>query len=139
MTDNIMTLIDYLRKIGMQADLDFYREAAQYFGQKIIDLEAEEVIGAKKHERTDSQTNHRNGTQDRKLDTRVGELDLKIPKLRKGSFFPSILERQLTDLLSLHLVGCCCVEGQREPTGSEPILSHSYWCRSARRTTYPGF
>jgi hypothetical protein len=32
MTDNIMTLIDYLRKIGMQADLDFYREAAQYFG-----------------------------------------------------------------------------------------------------------
>jgi len=94
MTDNIMTLIDYLRKIGMQADLDFCREAAQYFGQKIIDLEAEEVIGAKKHERTDSQTNHRNGTQDRKLDTRVGELDLKIPKLRKGSFFPSILERR---------------------------------------------
>jgi len=94
MTDNIMTLIDYLRKIGMQEDLDFCREAAQYFGQKIIDLEAEEVIGAKKHERTDSRTNHRNGTRDRKLDTRVGELDLKIPKLRKGSFFPSILERR---------------------------------------------
>jgi transposase-like protein len=94
MTDNIMTLIDYLRKIGMQADLDFCREAAQYFGQKIIDLEAEEVIGAKKHERTDSRTNHRNGTRDRKLDTRVGELELKIPKLRKGSFFPSILERR---------------------------------------------
>jgi len=94
MTDHIMTLIDYLRKIGMQEDLDFCREAAQYFGQKIIDLEAEEVIGAKKHERTDSRTNHRNGTRDRKLDTRVGELDLKIPKLRKGSFFPSILERR---------------------------------------------
>lgn len=94
MTDNIMTLIDYLRKIGMQEDLDFCREAAQYFGQKIIDLEAEEVIGAKKHERTDSRTNQRNGTRDRKLETRVGELDLKIPKLRKGSFFPSILERR---------------------------------------------
>jgi transposase-like protein len=89
-----MTLIDYLRKIGMQEDLDFCREAAQYFGQKIIDLEAEEVIGAKKHERTDSRTNHRNGTRDRKLDTRVGELDLKIPKLWKGSFFPSILKRR---------------------------------------------
>ena len=92
MTDHIMTLIDYLRKIGMQEDLEFCREAATYFGQKIIDLEAEEVIGAKKYERTDTRTNQRNGTRDRTLETRVGEIALKIPKLREGSYFPSILE-----------------------------------------------
>jgi len=93
MTDNIMTLIDYLRKIGMQADIDFYREVAAFFGQKKIDLEAEEVIGAKKYERTDTRTNQRNGTRKRTLDTRVGDIELAIPKFRKGSYFPSILER----------------------------------------------
>jgi len=87
MTDNIMTLIDYLRKVGLQDDLDFCREAAQYFGQKIIDIEAEEVIGAQRYERAETCTNQRNGTRDRILETRVGELELKIPKLRKGSIF----------------------------------------------------
>jgi transposase-like protein len=67
------------------------REAAQYFGQKIIDIEAEEVIGAQRYERAETRTNQRNGTQDRILETRVGELELKIPKLRKGIFFPSFL------------------------------------------------
>lgn len=51
MTDNIMTLVDYLRKAGLQENLDFFRKAAEYFGQKVIDIEAEEVIGAKKYER----------------------------------------------------------------------------------------
>jgi len=94
MTDHIMTLIDYLRKIGIQEDLDFCRDAATFFGQKVIDLEAEEVIGAKKYERTDTRTNQRNGTRDRILETRVGAIELAIPKLRKGSYFPSILERR---------------------------------------------
>jgi len=76
MTDNIMTLIDYLRKVGLQEDLDFCREAAQYFGQKIIDIEAEEVIGAQRYERAETHTNQRNGTRNRILETRVGELPL---------------------------------------------------------------
>jgi transposase-like protein len=94
MTDNIMTLIDYLRKIGMQENLDFYRKAATYFGQKVKDQEAEEVIGAKKYERNDTRTNQRNGTRNRTLETRVGTIELEIPKLRKGSYFPSILKRR---------------------------------------------
>ena len=92
MTDNIMTLIDYLRKVGLQEDLDFCKKAAEYFGQQVIDLEAEEVIGAKKYERTVTRKNQRNGSRKRTLETRVGEIDLEIPKLRKGSYFPSILE-----------------------------------------------
>jgi transposase-like protein len=75
LTDNIMTLIDYLCKIGLQEDLDFCREAAQFFGQRIIDLEPEEVIGVKKHERSEIRTNHRKGTRDRASETRVGELN----------------------------------------------------------------
>jgi len=48
MTDNIMTLMEYLRKVGLQEDLDSYREAAQYFGEKIIEIEAEEVMGVQR-------------------------------------------------------------------------------------------
>jgi len=94
MTDHIMTLINYLRKIGMQEDLDFCRETATYFGKKVIDLETEEVIGAEKYERSDTRKNQCNGTRKRTLETRVGAIELAIPKLRKGSYFPSILERR---------------------------------------------
>ena len=94
MTDQIMTLIDYLRKVGLHEDLDFYKRAAEFLAQQAIELEAEEIIGAKKHERTNTRTNQRNGTRRRTLETRAGEIEVAIPKLRKGSYFPSILERR---------------------------------------------
>ena len=94
MTDNIMTLIDELRKSGLHEDLEFCKKAAEYLAQQAIELEAEEVIGAKKYERTEARTNQRNGTRKRTLETRVGEIELEIPKLRKGTYFPSILERR---------------------------------------------
>ena len=94
MTDNIMTLIDYLRKVGLHEDIDFCKKATEYLAQQVIDLEAEEVIGAKKYERTEARTNQRNGARKRTLEMRVGEIELEIPKLRKGTYFPSILERR---------------------------------------------
>lgn len=94
MTDHIMTLIDELRKAGLHEDLEFCKNAAEYLAQQAIELEAEEVIGAKKYERTESRTNQRNGTRKRTLEMRVGEIELEIPKLRKGTYFPSILERR---------------------------------------------
>ena len=94
MTDNIMTLIEELRKSGLHKDLEFCRKAAEYLAQQAIELEAEEVIGAKKYERTGARTNQRNGTRKRTIETRAGEIELEIPKLRKGSYFPSILERR---------------------------------------------
>ena len=60
--------------------------------KQLIDLEAEEVIGARRYERTPERQTHRNGTRERQLETRVGEITVKIPKLRQGSYFPSILE-----------------------------------------------
>src|SRR3954452_5351383 len=62
--------------------------------QALIDTEAAEVIGAARYERTGTRTNQRNGTRDRLLAPKAGDVELKIPKLRKGSFFPSILERR---------------------------------------------
>ena len=94
MTDSIMTLIDELRKAGLHKDLEFCKKAAEYLAQQAIELEAEEVIGAKKYERTEARTNQRNGTRKRTIETRAGEIELEIPKLRKGSYFPSILERR---------------------------------------------
>ena len=62
--------------------------------QALIDAEATEVIGAGPHERTESRTNQRNGARGRLLSTKAGDVELRIPKLRTGSFFPSVLERR---------------------------------------------
>ena len=82
-------LLDALRSGG---DLDFMREAMQLVLQALIDLEAEVVIGASRYERSDDRVTHRNGTRARVLSTKAGDVDLAIPKLRQGSFFPSLLE-----------------------------------------------
>ena len=60
--------------------------------QAMIEAEAAEVIGAGRYERTASRTTHRNGSRARLLSTKAGDVELKIPKLRDGSFFLSLLE-----------------------------------------------
>lgn len=92
MVTNSMDLTDLLRKAEGSEDLDFMREALRFVCQELINAEAEIAIGAAPYERTSSRTTHRNGTRERTLDTRVGTLELQIPKLRSGSFLPSILE-----------------------------------------------
>lgn len=82
-------LLDALRSGG---DLDFMREAMQLVLQALIDLEADAVIGAGRYERSEARTTHRNGGRARLLSTKAGDVDLSIPKLRSGSFFPSLLE-----------------------------------------------
>jgi putative transposase len=82
-------LLDALRAGG---DLDFMREAMQLVLQALIELEASQVIGASRYERTDARTTHRNGSRARLLSTKAGDVELSIPKLREGSFYPSLLE-----------------------------------------------
>jgi transposase-like protein len=82
-------LLDALRAGG---DLDFMREAMQLVLQALIELEATQVIGAGRYERADSRTAHRNGSRRRLLSTKAGDVELQIPKLREGSFYPSLLE-----------------------------------------------
>jgi putative transposase len=88
---DLSELLDALRAGG---DVDLIRSSVEMVLQALIDAEATEVIGAGRHERTESRTNQRNGTRSKLLTTKAGDVELAIPKLRHGSFFPSILERR---------------------------------------------
>jgi transposase-like protein len=72
--------------------VDVVRELAQWLAQELIEVQATQVIGAARYERSDGRVTERNGHRPRTLTTKAGDLHLAIPKLRKGSFFPSILE-----------------------------------------------
>ena len=71
---------------------DRIRQAAETIYQALIEAELASVIGALPHERTGTRTAHRNGHRPRVLASTAGDLELRIPKLRSGSFFPSLLE-----------------------------------------------
>jgi putative transposase len=73
---------------------DRVRQAAETIYQAVIEAELTAVIGAAPHERTETRLAQRNGHRARMLSTTAGDLDLRIPKLRTGSFFPSLLERR---------------------------------------------
>jgi putative transposase len=73
---------------------DRIRTATETLYQALIEAELTAVIGAAPHERTDARTAQRNGSRPRTLSTTAGDLELRIPKLRAGSFFPSLLERR---------------------------------------------
>lgn len=85
----VSDLLDALR-VGDGTDL--VRELAQWALQQLIEAEASEKIGAGRYERTEGRLTERNGTRPKVLSTKAGDLALAIPKLRKGSFFPGLLE-----------------------------------------------
>lgn len=93
MAETRMSLIEQVRK-GEEpaADEDFLAHAVRTFAQALMDAEVSAQIGAEKHERAEERTTYRNGYRTRAWDTRVGTLELQIPKLRSGSYFPSWLE-----------------------------------------------
>ena len=72
------------------------KELAQTVLQRLMEFEVEGLTGAAKHERSESRITHRNGYRERGLETRLGALDLRIPKLRQGSYFPAFLEPRKT-------------------------------------------
>jgi len=82
---DLSALVDAL---DQRPDLDLVREMVTFLYQALIDAEATEQIGAEPHERSLTRTTRRNGTRPRKLSTKAGDVSIKIPKLRKGSFFP---------------------------------------------------
>ena len=88
---DVAELLDAIRAGG---DIDVIRKGVELVLQALIEAEATEHIGAERYERSDTRTNQRNGARERLLTTKAGDVELRIPKLRKGSFFPSILERR---------------------------------------------
>jgi len=89
----LLEVLDALRNADADAG-DRIKAAAETIYQALIDAELTAVIGAGPHELIESRTNHRNGSRPRTLSTVAGDLELRIPKLRSGSFFPALLERR---------------------------------------------
>jgi len=86
-----MALSQLLRKYQGDAETDKLREGLQFLAEALMELEVSEQIGAARYERTPTRQTQRNGHRPRPWDTRVGTVELRIPKLRKGSYFPSWL------------------------------------------------
>jgi putative transposase len=77
---------------------------ARYGLQQLIELEAATLLGADRHERTEERLGYRHGYRPRSLTTQVGDLELLIPKLRSGSFLPTILEPRRRVVQALYAV-----------------------------------
>lgn len=93
MTETTMPLIELLRK---QDEGDFLRAGSEAVLQLLMEHDVEGLIGAGRHERSDGRLTYRNGYRDRELKTRLGSLNLRVPKLRQGSYFPGFLEPRRT-------------------------------------------
>src|SRR5262245_49938823 len=89
MTDEMMTLRALLEK---SSDAELLREMIGFTAQRLMELEVEGLTGAAHGERSSERVNQRNGYRDRTWDTRAGTVELRIPKLRKGSYFPVFLD-----------------------------------------------
>ncbi len=89
MTDDMMSLRTLLEK---SSDADLLREMVGFAAQRLMELEVESLTGAAHGERSPDRINHRNGYRDRIWETRAGAVELRIPKLRKSSYFPVFLE-----------------------------------------------
>jgi putative transposase len=93
MTDELsIGLTKLLRKAAMAHDADFLREGVRVFSQALMELEVTQHVGAERHARTPERTGQRNGYRERRWDTRVGTVDLQVPRVRDGSYFPALLE-----------------------------------------------
>jgi putative transposase len=92
---NKMELHDVLRKVLSNDEPDVLRELMKVFLEALMGAEADSICGASYGERSDERLNSRNGYRDRDLDSRVGTIELDVPKLRKGSYYPDwLLERR---------------------------------------------
>ena len=92
MTLSQSALSELLDAIRAGDGTDVLREAMRLVLQELIEAEANETIGAARYERSEERTTHRNGSRTRLLSTKAGDVQLHIPKLREGSFFPALLE-----------------------------------------------
>ena len=107
-----VSVLDELRKLGIEFDPSFLRQAVALMMRVLMDAEVQALIGAERYQRTDERTTQRNGYRERNWQTRVGDVALQIPKLRNGSYFPSFLEpRRRAERALLAVIQHAYVEG----------------------------
>jgi transposase-like protein len=87
-----MDFSTFVGKLLEEQDGDVLREGVRVLAQALMETEVTALVGAERHERTDERTGYRNGTRMRSWDTRLGTIDLAIPKVRPGTYFPSLLQ-----------------------------------------------
>ena len=93
MTDETMALRELMQK---GSDASLLREMIGFAAQRLMELETEPLCGAAHGERSAERLNQRNGYRERDWETRAGTVELRIPKLRRGSYFPAFLEPRRT-------------------------------------------
>ncbi|ABQ28753.1 MULTISPECIES: IS256 family transposase [Acidiphilium] len=101
MTEDRLPLAELLAKAG---DGDFLHSVAEAVVQLLMETDVDGLIGASRYERSGERATYRNGYRERALDTRLGSLQLRIPKLRQGSYFPPFLEARRTSEKALAAV-----------------------------------
>jgi len=113
MADDRMAVLDTVRKAIADGDVDFLREGVRVLAQAVMEAEVSELTGAAKGARNpEARLTHRNGYRERRWDTRVGTLDLAVPRVRDGSYLPSLLDpRRRTERALLAVVQEAYVSG----------------------------
>src|SRR3954466_1350026 len=105
-----MTIEEVVRQVLREEHGDVIRESVRAVAQELMEAEVSELIGAAHGERSEDRATHRNGYRARRWDTRAGEIELQIPKIRQGSYFPSFLQprkRSEQALVSVVQQGVC--------------------------------
>jgi len=87
-----MTIGEVVRQVLREEHGDVIRESVRAVAEELMEAEVSELIGAGHGERSEDRATHRNGYRPRRWDTRAGEIELQIPKIRQGSYFPSFLQ-----------------------------------------------
>jgi len=88
-----MTITEVVREVLRDEHADVIRESVRAVARELMEVEVSELIGAERGERRpEDRATHRNGYRARRWDTRAGEIELQIPKIRQGSYFPSFLQ-----------------------------------------------
>ena len=122
MTQDMMTLRALLEK---SSDADLLREMIGFTAERLMALEVEGLTGAAHGERSADRITHRNGYRDRSWETRAGTVELKIPKLRKGSYFPGFLEpRRMAEKALAAVIQEAYIKGGVDPLGRRPGAGH---------------
>jgi transposase-like protein len=126
MTEERMALAELLQKAG---ESDFLRAVAEAVLQILMEADVEGLAGAARHERSPDRLNYRNRYRDRSLDARLGSLQLRVPKLRQGSYFPP---------LTLHGASFTSVQQLRAAIDAliaayNPHATPFQWCKATIR------
>jgi putative transposase len=99
-----MDITSFVGKLLEEDDVDLLREGVRVLAQAVMETEVSGQIGAGPYERSSERTAYRNGYRTRRWDTRTGTIELKIPKLTAGTYFPCLLEPRRRAEKALHAV-----------------------------------